>query len=55
MVFELDGDAVRLRSAESKILRWYGSVEPRNRPEDWQAIRREFEEGVAAEVTAKTE
>src|SRR5262245_52487613 len=32
----------------------HGSVTPRQRPEDFRALRREFEEGVAEEVAGET-
>ncbi len=47
---EPEDDKSRPRRAESKILKWYGSVTPTHRPEDFQRIRDEFEEGVAEEV-----
>lgn len=54
VVVELDGDHAVLRRAPSAILAGYGSVAPRNRPEDFAALRREFEQGVAREVMAET-
>lgn len=53
VVFELEGEVVRLRRAESRALAGYGSVTPRKRPEDFIAIREEFERGVAEEVTGE--
>jgi len=49
--FEIEDDAVRITRATSKILEIYGSVTPRNRPEDFAALREEFETGVAEEAT----
>lgn len=51
--FELQGDVVTLRPAPSKVLRWYGSVRSKERPEDFRKAREEFEEGVAEEVDAE--
>ncbi len=51
--FEVEGDTVRIRPALSKVLRWYGSVTPRERPEDFRMLREEFEAGVADEVDAE--
>ena len=45
------------KSSEAIIARLhasYGSVTPRQRPEDFRALREEFEEGVADEVTKET-
>jgi len=50
VIFEMEGDTAKLRRAESKILKWYGSVAPRQRPEDFRKVRDAFEEGVAKEV-----
>ncbi len=54
VVVELDADRAVLRRAPSAILAGYGSVKPQNRPEDFAAKRREFEEGIAQEVIAET-
>lgn len=51
VAFELDEDGIRLRPLESRVLRHYGAVRPRNRPEDWAAVREETER-LAAEDTA---
>lgn len=37
-------------AAESELLKWAGSVEPRNKPEDFEKVREEFEKGVAEDV-----
>ncbi len=50
VVFELEGDVAKLRRAPSKVLKWYGSVTPRQTPEDFRKVRDEFEEAVAEEV-----
>ena len=51
--FEVDGDVVKISRAESKLLKWFGSVTPRNRPEDFEKVREEFEKGVAEEVASE--
>jgi len=49
IVFEIeDGRAILRRSPET-ILAGFGAVAPRKRPEDFRALRDEFERGVAAE------
>jgi hypothetical protein len=51
--FEFAGETVTIKPAESRILAGYGAVEPRNRPEDWEAIAEEAERLMAAEVAAE--
>ena len=51
--FEVEGDVVKISRAESKLLKWYGSVTPKNRPEDFKKIREEVEKGVAEEVVSE--
>ncbi len=51
--FRLEGEFVTLRPVPSKILRWYGSVTPGKRPEDYREVREQFEAGVAEEVDAE--
>ncbi len=53
VVFELEGDVAKLRRAPSKVLKWYGSVTPSQRPEDFRRIREQFEQGVAEEVDSE--
>ena len=53
VVFEVHGDQATLRRAPSKVERWFGSVSPRQRPEDFKQLREEFEQGVAEEVIAE--
>jgi AbrB family looped-hinge helix DNA binding protein len=48
--FELEGDSIRLRPAASRIADFAGIATPRNRPEDWRAVREEYERLVAADV-----
>ncbi len=43
----------QVQQAKSNLHKHFGSVTPRNRPEDWADLRREFEEGVAAEATMR--
>jgi len=40
----------QVRQAKSNLHKHFGSVTPRNRPEDWRAIREAVEEGIAEEV-----
>ena len=54
VLFELEGEVVKLRPAQSKVLRGFGAVTPRKRPEDFRELRQEFEKGVAEEVQAKS-
>jgi len=51
--FEVDGDVIKISRASSKLLQWFGSVTPGNKPEDFQKIREEFEKGVAEEVASE--
>ncbi len=41
------------KQASSNILKWFGSVTPRNKPEDFQEVRNEFENSVAQEVVSE--
>lgn len=45
----VDGGA-RIERATSRLLGGFGAVQPRNRPEDWQAVRESVEFSVADEV-----
>ena len=51
--FEVDGEIVRLTRASSKLLAGYGAVSPHNRPENFQAIREQVEEGIAREAISE--
>lgn len=51
--FELEDGAVKLRPAASKVLRWYGSVKPSQKPEDFPTLREAFERKVGEEVAAE--
>ncbi len=53
VVFEIEGKEIKIRRAVSKIARWYGSVIPIGKPEDFGKLRQEFEQGVAKEVRAE--
>jgi AbrB family looped-hinge helix DNA binding protein len=54
VAFEVEGDAVRIRRAPSRVLAGYGAVKPRRKPEDLRALREEFESNVAEEVIEET-
>ena len=41
------------KQASSELLKHFGSVTPRNNPEDFQEIRAEFEDSVAQEVISE--
>ena len=43
--------SVYLVPRQSKLLANFGKVKPRQKPEDFQKLREEFEQGVADEVT----
>lgn len=45
---------VNLRPVRSVAELTFGAVTPRKRPEDFQELRRRFEEGVASEVANET-
>ncbi len=51
--FEVEGDVVKITRATSKLLAGYGAISPKNKPEDFQKVREEFEKGVAEEVTSE--
>lgn len=51
--FEVEGDVVKIRRASSRLLQGYGAVTPRNKPEDFQELREEFEKGVAKDVVSE--
>src|SRR5579864_6902469 len=53
--FEVLGEEVRIKRAGSKLLAGFGSVTPKQRPEDFCRIREEFEKGVAEEVVSEGE
>ncbi len=51
--FVADADGVKVQPAESKLTKHFGAVKPINRPEDWTAVRREFEELVAEDAMTR--
>jgi AbrB family looped-hinge helix DNA binding protein len=51
--FELEGDAVRLRPAPSRIARHFGAVPVSGTPLSAEQERQAFEEGVAREVAGE--
>jgi len=51
--FKVEGDEVKISRASSKLLQWFGSVTPRNKPEDFEKIREEFEKEVAEDVASE--
>lgn len=53
VAFEIQGDEVKLKHAPSRITQGFGAITPRQRPEDFHALRKEFEQGVADEVSEK--
>jgi len=55
VVLELNDGEVRIRPARSRILAGFGAVTPLERPEDYRAIREQFERDVADDVWAETE
>jgi len=52
-VFEPKEDDSKPRPAGSRFLRHFGTVTPRQRPEDFKALREEFEQGVAFDKLPK--
>ena len=53
VVFELEQDGIKIRPARSRLLRHFGTVTPRHRPEDFAALREEFEQGVADDLASE--
>jgi AbrB family looped-hinge helix DNA binding protein len=51
--FEIEGEAVKIRRASSKLIQGFGAVTARTKPENYQKLRKEFEEGVAGEVASE--
>jgi AbrB family looped-hinge helix DNA binding protein len=51
---ELDEGKVILRPVRSAAEMTFGAVAPRKRPEDFQELRQQFEEGIAEEAMAET-
>lgn len=53
VIFEVEGEVVKIRRASSKLIQGYGAVKAREKPEDYQELRKAFEEGVAGEVDSE--
>ncbi|MCX5866104.1 MAG: type II toxin-antitoxin system PrlF family antitoxin [Proteobacteria bacterium] len=53
VVFELEGDTVRIKPFSSRLLAGFGAVKPHRRPEDFSRVRAQFEKAVAEEVTKR--
>lgn len=53
VVFELEGEVVKLRPAVSRVAAGYGAVTPRRQPEDWRKVREAIEEAMAEEVAGE--
>jgi glycosyltransferase involved in cell wall biosynthesis len=46
-------EKLSIRPASSKLLQWFGSVAPREKPEDFGAAREAFEKAVAEEIVSE--
>ena len=53
--FEVVGDTISIKHASSKLLQRFGSVAPKEKPEDFRAAREAFEKAVAEEVVSEEE
>ena len=51
--FEVEGEVVKIRRASSRLLQGYGAVTPKEKPENFQELRENFEKGVAKEVVSE--
>ena len=51
--FEIEGDEVKISRASSRLIQGYGAVTPRTKPEDYENLRKTFEEGVAEDVASE--
>lgn len=51
--FEVEGEAVRLKRAVSRIDRHFGAVRASGNPLDWRQEREAFEQGVGEEVASE--
>jgi len=51
--FEIDGDDVRLKPAQSRLARHFGAVPAAGRPRGWRKDREAFETGVAREASSQ--
>jgi AbrB family looped-hinge helix DNA binding protein len=50
VLFEIEGDAVRIVPVVSKLEENFAKVTPRSKPEDFRRLREEFEKGVGEDV-----
>ncbi len=48
--FEVEGNAVRIKPATSKLLAGFGAVKAKKQPVDWRKLRSHVEHAVATEV-----
>jgi AbrB family looped-hinge helix DNA binding protein len=53
--FEVEGQIVKISRGASKLLVGHGAVSAREKPEDFQKVREEFEKWVAEEVVSEAE
>ena len=53
VLFEVEGESIRLKTSPSKLLAGYGAVKPRQRPEDWKKFREDLEQAIAEEAAGK--
>lgn len=51
--FVPEADGIKVRPRKSRLLEGFGAVQPHHRPEDWTAVRREFEELVAEDAMTR--
>jgi AbrB family looped-hinge helix DNA binding protein len=51
--FEVVGDTISIRRVSSKLLQWFGSATPMEKPEDLSKVREAFEKAVAEEVVSE--
>ena len=50
---EIDGDEVKLGSANPMLLAGFGAVAPRQRPENWHDVESDAQQLMAADVAAE--
>jgi hypothetical protein len=51
--FEIEGDEVKLKPAPSRLVAGFGAVAPRQKPEDWQQVRRSVEQAMSEEAATE--
>jgi AbrB family looped-hinge helix DNA binding protein len=51
--FALEGKRIIVEPIKSELLKVYGSIKPVNRPEDFRAIREEFEQSLADDAMSR--